>query len=71
MATVIENLQARQAAAAAELAALVARPDYSIDGESVQWGAMRASLVKEIADLQELIIQMEGPAEVHVVGVPG
>jgi hypothetical protein len=71
MATVLENLQARQAAASAELAALTARPDYSIDGESVQWGGLRAALVKEITDLQKMIVEMEGPAEVHVQGYAG
>lgn len=70
MATALENLQTRYAAAIAELAALTARPNYSLDGESVQWQSLRESLVKEIADLRALIIAEEGPTEVRVTGWP-
>lgn len=34
---------------------LAAKPDYSLDGESYNWNAYKDSLIKNIADLNQLI----------------
>ena len=62
MPTAIDNLKTRRDQVAADLAALVSKPDYGIDGQSVQWTAHRESLRKEFRELTEIINSME-PAE--------
>jgi hypothetical protein len=59
LATVLENLVTRRNNVALELAELVSKPDYSIDGQSVQWTAFKASLYKELEDLNNLINMMD------------
>lgn len=54
--TIIANLETRMAAAAAELAAIVtSKPDYGIDGQSVQHTARIKALRDEIVELQKTI----------------
>lgn len=68
MATYYENLVIRRDKIAAELAVLESKPDYSIDGESISWASMRASLVEELKSLTELILQAAGPTVVYTRG---
>ena len=69
MATVLENLQTRKVAIAEILASGEAsKPTYSIDGQSVQWESYRMSLLKELADLNDLINLMD-PYEIQTNAV--
>lgn len=55
----LDNLKARKSAVLTELAAMGTKPDYSIDGQSVQWTSYRLSLLNELQMLNELIEQTE------------
>ena len=44
------------------------RPDYSIDGRSFSWTAMRKSLLEEQQLLLEQIQRLEGAFEVITIG---
>lgn len=46
-----------------------AKPDYSVDGKSVSWGAHYDRLVASRDKLREMMIAEEGPSEIHVRGV--
>lgn len=70
MATNLENLNAALANVDAQLAAITAtpKPTYSIDGKSVSWGEHFNNLIAAREKLIPLIIQAEGPTELHVTG---
>ena len=55
MATLKENLQTALDRYAAELAAGPIKPDYSINGQSVDWVDYRKFLLDEITRLTELV----------------
>lgn len=67
MATDLDNLKTRRTAITTELASLVGKPSYSIDGQSVQWNEYRKSLLDEFKSLNELITMLE-PYEYAIVG---
>lgn len=67
MASELDDLKTRRATIASELAALASKPDYSLDGQSVQWSAHRKALIEEYRSLNELILLLE-PYEVHIQG---
>lgn len=48
------------AATGAAVGVVVARPNYSLDGESYQWDSYRASLEKSIEMVQRLIVLLGG-----------
>ena len=64
MATDLENLQTRKSAILSELAAMGTKPDYSINGQSVQWTAYRKSLLEELEMINGLI-ERELPFELR------
>ncbi len=67
MATVLENITTRRNNVALELAEFTAnKPSYAIDGQSVQWESYRASLIKELMDLNELLNMLD-PYEIPTV----
>lgn len=41
------------------------KPSYSVDGQSVDWNGYRASVLKQIADLNSLMAAAEGPYEIQ------
>ena len=55
MATVAENLQTSLDRVAAELATGDIKPNYSINGQSVQWADYREHLLTELLRLQAAI----------------
>ena len=58
--TLRTNLETRIMAAAAELAAITtSKPDYSIDGQAIQWQAQIKALRDEIKELQMTINSLE------------
>jgi len=70
--TVLANLLQRRTDASAELVALTnTPPDYSIDGQSVQWTAKLKALRDEIKDLNDLISNLSAPWEVRSRCVSG
>ncbi len=46
------------------------KPSYSIDGQQVDWNGYRASLLKQIADLDAILAAAAGPWEVADVMLP-
>lgn len=66
MATRKENLQTALDRCTAALADLYTnpRPDYSIDGRSYSWSALRKSLLEEQMQLEEALQRADGPFEV-------
>lgn len=64
MATDIENLVAARSAILAQLATTAARPNYSIDGQSVSYDA----LLDRLAKLNEALAAFQGPVEVETYG---
>ena len=54
---------AKESTLAAEM--LNPKPTYSVGGRSVSWDSYRQSLIKEISDLNTLIIQRSGAVELH------
>ena len=60
--TYIDSLKTARDNYASELATESAdpKPTYSIDGQTVQWDAYRASLTSKIKEANELIEQGEG-----------
>ncbi len=64
MASDLENLQTLKSNALAALAAMTIRPDYSIDGQAVQWDKHRQSLLDEVARIDGLIAAANGPWEI-------
>ena len=69
MPTELENLKTRRATIATELAALVSKPTYGLDGQNVQWVEHRKSLVQEYTDLNELILLLE-PWDFSITATP-
>lgn len=53
--TYLEKLMARRDEAVDQLAVIMAKPDYSVDGESYSWGAEKDRLQALIAGLNTLI----------------
>lgn len=45
------------------------QPSYSVQGVSVSWSEYKDSLIKNIADLQEVLIFLSGPYQMVTVGV--
>lgn len=54
---VVDNLIARKAAIAAELAVGPSKPSYTLNGQNVQWTEYRKSLLDELVQLNILINQ--------------
>lgn len=67
MATDLENMKTARSAYLTELATGNVKPSYSIDGQSVDWNAYRASLLESIAKLNALIAADE-IVEVETLG---
>ena len=65
MATYLENLQAAREAWAAALVNQAGRPNYSIDGETLDFNGMMDRGKK----LDELIAAAQGPVEVDTQGL--
>jgi hypothetical protein len=69
MASFLDNLIARRNAIAAELAGLsVSKPDYSIDGESINHASNRTALMNEMKMLDDMITEQSGPTLVYHTG---
>lgn len=66
------NLTAARSNLLTELASVTANPkkSYSIDGQSVDHNAYRASLLANLKSINELISAVGGPFEVETIGVP-
>jgi hypothetical protein len=62
MATYLDNLRSRRDSIAATLAAMDTKPDYSIDGESIQHSANRQNLLSELERINKILDNNEGPA---------
>ncbi len=62
----LEALQARKDTILTELSTLASQPSYSIDGQWVDHAAHRQALLNELARLNELIAQAEGPLEAPI-----
>ncbi len=64
------NLATSRANLLAELVTVTAssQKSYSIDGQSVDHNAYRASLLKSLKDINELMAAIGGPYEVETVG---
>jgi hypothetical protein len=65
MATYLENLQAARDKLSAALAANAGRPNYTIDGESMNFGELMDRLKK----LDQAIATAQGPVEVERQGL--
>jgi hypothetical protein len=61
MATYVENLQTAREALAAALAENAGRPNYTIDGETFDFG----ELIDRLAKLDAAIAAGQGPVEVY------
>ena len=72
MATDIQNIATIKSNLLAALATESAnpKPSYSIDGQNVDWNGYRASLLKQIADLDAILAAAGGPWEVADVMWP-
>lgn len=68
MATVLQNLETRRDAIAAELADLDGRPDFTADGIAVNWAAYRKQLLDELVEITKLVEQYSGPCIVVTQG---
>ena len=66
------NLTTARSNLLTELASVTANPkkSYSINGQSVDHNAYRASLLANLKDINELISAVGGPFEVETIGVP-
>ena len=69
MATDLENLKTRRSAILTELAALSStasggKPNYTINGQSVDHIGYKRSLYDELKTIDELIVALQGPFEV-------
>lgn len=62
------SLVATFAAEAAYQAANGPKPSYSIDGESVSWDEWRAATLKQIDDLSDVIVRLDGPVLIRSRG---
>lgn len=69
MATDLDNATTARSAVITELAANTGKPDYSIDGQGVQWGARRTQLMAELEKWNEIIRILGGPFEAVMMGV--
>lgn len=65
MATYLENLQAARENLAAALVTQAGRPNYSIDGETLDFNGMMDRLKK----LDDAIAAAQGPVEVETQGL--
>lgn len=75
MPTDYENLLARKSAIISQLAGMTAssaggKPNYSIDGQSVDHVGFRKSLYEELESINRLIAAAEGPWEVEQEIIP-
>lgn len=72
MATDAENIATIRSNLLTKLATESAnpKPSYSIDGQSVDWNGYRAALMKQIADLNAMAAQVNGPFEVTDLMLP-
>ncbi len=62
--TDVEKLQAQKTALLDRLLAMGTKPDYSIDGQAVQWATNRGKLLEEIALIDGLLAAAAGPWEI-------
>ncbi len=72
MATYLQNLTIARDSIAEELAEVIAdnlRPDYTVGGRTFSWQQHRDSLVRNLDDLNLLIIKATGPQERSVLGL--
>ena len=71
--TYISDLTTSRNALLSELATLSSskdrKPDYSVDGRSVSWTTYRSSLIREIKELNQMIINAGGAVEIHTIGL--
>ena len=58
---------AKESTLAAEM--LNPKPTYSVGGRSISWDSHRDSLIKQISDLNTLIIQRTGAVEIHTIAL--
>lgn len=70
MATYAENLIIHRDRIAEELAEGPLQPNYSIEGQAVDWMTYRKHLIEELERLTSLITEAEGPADEHTTIVP-
>jgi hypothetical protein len=68
MALDVNALVTQRDAIVAQLAALVAKPDYSIEGRSIQWAGLQSKLMDQLTAINKLIDIAEGPVEIHSEG---
>ena len=68
----VDDIQTTINQLAATLASITAspQPNYSIQGVSLSFNEYKDSLVKNIADLQEVLVMLSGPYQLVSVGVP-
>lgn len=64
----LDLLLARKASILTELATMVNKPDYQINGQGIQWGAYRKGLLEELQQINELI-NVEAPFEIRTIGL--
>jgi hypothetical protein len=67
MATLAQNLATAREQIAARIVDITAtpKPDYSIDGESISWGAYLTQLTQQLEALDKAIQRSDGPFEVR------
>ncbi len=70
MPTDLDNLLTARAALYAQLAAGNCRPDYTIDGQAVSWGAFETALKTRIQVINEQIALADVWLEIPVQGCP-
>lgn len=66
-----DSLRRSLANVEAQIEALTASPfpDHNLDGQGTQWGTHLERLMRLRQSLVELIVQADGPVEIHVVGL--
>jgi hypothetical protein len=57
----IALLKTRRTTILTELSVLASKPDYNIDGQSVQWSATRKALLDELKSIEELLRMYSSP----------
>ncbi len=69
----LSDLTTSRDALLSELATLSAsedrKPDYTIDGRSISWTRYRASLIQEIKELNQMIINAGGAVEFRTIAL--
>ncbi len=72
MATEVDNLQAALLNVSAKIAAItdpaLIKPSYSIDGQSISWGAYYKDLLALRDAIKAALVNAEGPFEFQIQG---